>query len=120
MAIIEKKTLAVDWPEFSHNPWGFWQMHGNVWEWCLDWYDENFHENAKAKQADPINDAAASARVVRGGSWVIIARYCRSALRYRDEPDDRNDDVGFRLAAVPRIVGAKSSEQEREEEASSA
>ena len=62
------------------NPWGLYDMHGNVWEWCEDWYD---------------NDK--DTKVLRGGSWSSIAGYTRSAGRDRVDPGDRFSIVGFRL-----------------------
>jgi len=72
----------------GRNRWGFYQMHGNVWEWCVDWFDQE-----------------ASARVLRGGSWDGNGGGCRSAYRSMNGPDSRDLYCGFRLAAVP--VGAK-------------
>ena len=77
------------------NGWGLYDMHGNVWEWCLDWWVEN---HAATAVSDPVGAASGSARVIRGGSWVNIARGCRSAIRYRDGPGDRNWFIGLRLA----------------------
>ena len=60
------------------NAWGLYDMHGNVWEWCRDWYDEKFY--ARAKSVDPENTVEATHRVVRGGWWGSAPpRYCRSA-----------------------------------------
>ena len=64
------------------NTWGLYDMHGNVGEWCCDWYDEDFYANAK--NVDPVNSTKAKARVFRGGSYIHTARIggsCRSAER---------------------------------------
>ncbi len=75
------------------NSWGLYDMHGNVWEWCLDWY-ETYH----AATTDPVGAASGSRRVRRGGSWYCDAGSCRSALRSSLGPDGRSGDIGFRLS----------------------
>jgi formylglycine-generating enzyme required for sulfatase activity len=97
-------TIPVD--GLPENLWGFFQMHGNVWEWCLDWYEGSFYKKVKGTLENPWNDEPALARVLRGGSWGDDGRDCRSARRYRYAPRARYLNVGFRLAAVP-AVGAE-------------
>jgi formylglycine-generating enzyme required for sulfatase activity len=87
------KTHSVG--EKQPNGWGLHDMYGNVWEWCRDWYSYTLPGGTDAE-----GPATASDRVHRGGSWYISAAYCRSAPRGRDSPEDRSDDLGFRLAAV--------------------
>ena len=96
-----EKTVAVD--SFAPNAWGLYNMHGNVWEWCSDWYDSNYYAACKAKGVipNPENTATGSYRVLRGGGWSRGAGNCRSASRGRSAPDYRRSIVGFRLVFVP-------------------
>jgi formylglycine-generating enzyme required for sulfatase activity len=94
---------------YEANAFGLYDMHGNVWEWCEDWFDAGFYRSEKAKGPDPVNDEVATVRVLRGGCWRSPPWYGASASNYANEPDTRNRTIGFRLAAVPCFVGARWS-----------
>ena len=78
------------------NAWGLYDMHGNVYEWCLDWYQAR-SSFTSASVTDPVGPASGSYRVLRGGSWYNYARICRSANRGNYGPSNGNDYDGFRL-----------------------
>ena len=82
---------------YSANPWGFFDMHGNVYEWCADWYDDY----PTGTVTDPLGPAVGSYRVLRGGSWYFFAQGCRSAYRGCNVVGYRYSSLGFRLSLVP-------------------
>lgn len=83
------------------NAWGLYDMHGNVWEWCLDW-DGSY---ATGAVTDPVGYASGSRRVLRGGTCNDYALRCRSAARGDYYPSSRSNSIGFRLCCSAGAVG---------------
>lgn len=81
------------------NPWGFYDMHGNVWEWVQDYYLRNYY--SVSPEVDPTGPLQGSSRVVRGGSWHATAADWRSAFRKSYDPDYRGVSIGFRVVLMP-------------------
>jgi hypothetical protein len=93
------------------NEWGLHDMHGNVWEWCADWFDEGYYATsvkAKSGTENPSGPNSGSIRVSRGGSWFCSAWNCRSATRFRLDPSRRSFSLGFRVALSSSGQGTSS------------
>ncbi len=89
--LYRDKTVPV--LTFAPNPWGLFQMHGNLWEWCEDIYEQDYSGKSVAA-----GEKSSSKRVLRGGGWVDRMRRLRSAFRGGSLPDSSNHSVGLRLA----------------------
>lgn len=86
-----ERTLPVG--SFAPNAWGLFDLHGNVWEWCEDWYCPE----VKVESVNSTDSCQTGLKVIRGGSWAFNAQSARSALRYTHRPQDLGYSLGFRL-----------------------
>lgn len=95
-----KNTESINGPSpvgtKKPNPWGLYDMHGNVFEWCSDWYGSDYYSDPSAG-TDPTGPASGDYRVLRGGGWDYNARFCRSAYRYATNPVIAYFYYGFRV-----------------------
>ena len=91
----ESRGETVTVKSLPCNNWGLYEMHGNVWEWCQDYYQDDLSDRPVV---DPHGPETGGYRVVRGGSWFYNGRIVRSAIRGRNDSAYRNDFLGFRLA----------------------
>jgi formylglycine-generating enzyme required for sulfatase activity len=84
---------------YPANPWGLFDVHGNVWEWCSDWYDPWYYTDGPA--ADPPGPRAGDTRVIRGGSWRTPEDRCQASARGWVAPGFKDNDIGFRVVLCP-------------------
>jgi formylglycine-generating enzyme required for sulfatase activity len=99
--VFRQETTAV--ASFPANPWGLYDMHGNVWEWCLDQWHDNYQgapaDGSAWLDSDVNKD---NQRLLRGGSWARNPGDCRSASRSNRHPGDRGRAIGFRVCCLPQ------------------
>ena len=91
---------TTDVGSFPPNNFGLYDMHGNVYEWCLDDWHDNY-SGAPTDGSAWTNGGDSNGRILRGGSWYFDSEDCRSAFRAWDDPGDRVNDVGFRVVCEP-------------------
>jgi formylglycine-generating enzyme required for sulfatase activity len=91
---FRKRTVPAR--SFEANPWGLYQVHGNVWQWCQDCWNDNY--KGAPRDGTPWNVGDCSCHVLRGGCWVYSPEDLRSACRFRNVSDNRYYGFGFRVA----------------------
>jgi len=109
--VVDETTPVGKYPS---NPWGFHGMHGNVWEWCSDWYGDY----PSGTLRDPVGPADGTLRIMRGGSWISPADRTRCAARNRYGPAFSGESLGFRLSLRP-VQEAEPQVQEKPSKAES-
>ncbi len=100
-------ALCAPVGSFPPNGYGLYDMAGNVWEWCQDWYDENYYSVSPAK--NPSGPSRGETRVLRGGSWLASTKYLRVVHRFSISPSNRANSYGFRCVADVSISSTSNT-----------
>jgi len=98
-ALITPEQCARPVGQMPPNPWGLYDMSGNVSEWCRDWHGYY----GGGPETDPVGPSTAEHRVLRGGSWMSIGGHCRSSRRHHELPSMAKSDFGFRVVCAPPV-----------------
>ena len=96
---INSATATHPVGQNAANDWGLYDMSGNVWEWCQDWWHDDY--TGAPTDATPWESPVGESRVGRGGGWNSFDQYCRAAYRSYDFPENSANNIGFRLVARP-------------------
>jgi formylglycine-generating enzyme required for sulfatase activity len=94
----ENRQKTTPAGSFKPNAWGVYDMHGNLWEWCQDWYEEDYYKSSPS--VDPTGPAQGADRVLRGGGWISSPMGCRSAYRERRVQNYHHRFIGFRVVLM--------------------
>ena len=97
MSVDDRYAMCVPVGSYPPNGYGLYDMAGNVWEWCQDWYDENYYSVSLAK--NPSGPSRGEERVLRGGFWNASRKYLRLARRVSKRPNSRFSSHGFRCVS---------------------
>lgn len=92
---------------FPANAFGLYDMHGNAWEWCGDWYQSDYYK--KSPSQNPPGPLTGQMRVLRGGSWFRYSGHIRAATRYKNKASGQYADTGFRLVKSPKRISSDGS-----------
>jgi formylglycine-generating enzyme len=96
LANYDNQNYTTPVGAYLPNGYGLYDMIGNAWEWVADYYDAKYYGDSPAR--DPRGPEHGSSRVLRGGSWLLFARYCRISYRFRNSPNFRSSLIGLRVA----------------------
>jgi formylglycine-generating enzyme required for sulfatase activity len=100
---LKQETVPV--ASYPANAFGLYDMTGNVWEWCSDWFDENYYR--ESQENNPQGPSSGRVRVMRGGAWNSPERYSRITFRSRNTPDTRTKTNGFRVVTQGSEVSGR-------------